>query len=146
MAALVGERDTKKLAGDGPSIEVMEIPQKGGTVLYAGAQTCIDTNKFAQPGVEATGLTAIGRCEQTSDAIKLADGVAKVVVRAGVFKWLNNFENLVGDTVDKVGAVCYVLDDQSVVKTDGGGKRSVAGVVHRIDSDGVYVLQVFPTA
>lgn len=141
MASLKNERDTKKLAGAGQEVDINEWPQKGNTLIFAGAQVCLDANKLAIPGIEATGLTAMGRCEETSDATGLPDGAVKVKVRGGAYKWQNNPGAVAGETVDKLGVACFVLDDQSVVKTDGGAKRSQSGVVHRIDSDGVYVRQ-----
>jgi hypothetical protein len=38
-----------------------------------------------------------------------------------------------------VGSPCFVVDDETVALTDGGGTRSVAGTIRRVDTAGVWV-------
>jgi hypothetical protein len=38
-----------------------------------------------------------------------------------------------------VGKQCYLVDDQTVAKTDGTNTRSPAGFVRDVDADGVWV-------
>jgi hypothetical protein len=38
-----------------------------------------------------------------------------------------------------IGASCYVVDDQTVAKTNGGGARPRAGKVFDVDEYGVWV-------
>ena len=38
-----------------------------------------------------------------------------------------------------VGADCYIVDDQTVAKTNGSNTRSVAGKIIAVDADGVWV-------
>ena len=38
-----------------------------------------------------------------------------------------------------VGADCYIVDDQTVAKTNGTNTRSVAGKIIAVDADGVWV-------
>ena len=38
-----------------------------------------------------------------------------------------------------IGNNCYVVDDQTVAKTNGTNSRSVAGKVHDVDAIGVWV-------
>ena len=42
-------------------------------------------------------------------------------------------------TTADIGADCYVVDDQTVAKTNGGGQRSVAGKIFDVDAQGVWV-------
>ena len=42
-------------------------------------------------------------------------------------------------TLADVGSDCYIVDDQTVAKTNGTNTRSVAGKVFDVDADGVWV-------
>ena len=44
-----------------------------------------------------------------------------------------------GEPRELVGATVFLVDDNTVALTNGGGTRSVAGVVWQVDSDGVWV-------
>ncbi|MCY1460857.1 hypothetical protein D9M71_784510 [compost metagenome] len=46
-----------------------------------------------------------------------------------------------GDEITRadIGATAYIVDDQTVAKTDGTSTRSVAGTIRDVDSDGVWV-------
>jgi hypothetical protein len=100
---------------------------QGSLVVLAGG--------YARPGHAATGLVAVGRAEESVDATSLADGVANVKVRKGVFKWVNKADDAL--TAADVGAKAYVVDDQTVGKTATG--RSEAGRVFQVDADGVWI-------
>lgn len=67
-----------------------------------------------------------------------SNGDKTVKVRSGVFRFYNSSS---GDAigVSEVGKDCYIVDDQTVAKTDGTGTRSIAGKVHGVDSMGVWV-------
>ena len=39
----------------------------------------------------------------------------------------------------EIGSDCYIVDDETVAKTDGTGTRSVAGKVFLVDDYGVWV-------
>ena len=38
-----------------------------------------------------------------------------------------------------MGSDCYIVDDQTVAKTNGGATRCVAGKVWDVDAEGVWV-------
>ena len=42
-------------------------------------------------------------------------------------------------TLADIGKDCFIVDDQTVAKTDGAGTRSRAGRVFDVDADGVWV-------
>lgn len=66
------------------------------------------------------------------------NGDKLVVVRPGIYAWKNS-SGADAVTQADVGSTCYVVDDETVAKTDGGGTRSAAGVVIAVDQDGVWV-------
>lgn len=135
MAALAAIRDTKKL--DSSLSTLHGLKQKGATKLWFGALAVLNAGYLA-PGTVATTLVAVGRVRKTSDNLAGADGAVYGQVEAGTFKWNNSSA---GDLITQaeVGTQCYIVDDQTVAKTNGGATRSVAGIVQAVDSDGVWV-------
>jgi len=111
------------------------VPVKGATTILQGALV-VTSSKLARPGYTATGLTVVGVAEETV-VNNAADGAAKVLAKRGTFK----FFNLASDPITAGAEVqeCYVVDDQTVAATDGGGTRSKAGKIIQVEADGVFV-------
>ncbi|WP_439532037.1 hypothetical protein [Polymorphobacter sp.] len=132
MAALSTKRDTPERAGTDFSFGVA-----AAAVIHQGALVCLNASGFAVPGSVATTLIAVGRAEESVTGTATA-GEAKVRVTAGVFRWANSTS---GDliTIADIGDDCFVLDDQTVAKTNGSSARSRAGVIVDVDTLGVWV-------
>lgn len=145
MSALARERNTKRLAIDGLLIPVMCPPMNGGSKVYQGGLGCLNSEGNAVPGATATGLECLGRVERTTDNTAGADAAISTEIQPGCFLWANSAST---DTITKaeVGKVCYIVDDQTVAKTDGTASRSPAGIVYRVDTAGVWVISGVPTA
>ena len=64
-----------------------------------------------------------------------AAGAASVEYRIGLFLFANSSA---GDliTIADIGKACFIVDDQTVAKTDGTGTRSRAGIVDGIEASG----------
>lgn len=133
MAALTQDRDTQRRDGD-----LFEFPVKANAKLYVGALAAIDATGNAVPGAVATTLKSVGRVEERADNTGGADGAIRVKVRRGVFRYANS---AAGDLIAlaDVGANCFIVDDQTVAKTNGTNTRSVAGVIRDVDAGGVWV-------
>ena len=134
MAALTADRKTDRRAS-----EDFVFPVDAGKKIYAGAIVAIDTaDNLAKPGAVATTLRCVGVCEELADNTLGANGDVTVKVRRGCFQFANSSA---GDLIDlgDVGLDCYIVDDQTVAKTNGGNTRSVAGKVRDVDADGVWV-------
>ncbi|MFH0299814.1 hypothetical protein AAFX91_21785 [Bradyrhizobium sp. 31Argb] len=131
MTALAADRMTPRRA----ATDVYHYDVKGAAKIYAGALTVLNAG-YAAPGSVATGLVAVGRAEHYADNSAGTNGDIKVKVRAGIFRFANS---AAADQITRaeIGANCYVVDDQTVAKTDGSAARSVAGKV--VDVDGVWV-------
>ena len=132
MAALSAARNTPERAGGvvGYPVKASVKPIQGGiAVLNAG---------YAAPGTTALNLVAIGRFEETVDNSAGSNGDVSVQVKRGTFKFGNSSA---GDLIAQadVGADCYIVDDQTVAKTNGSNTRSVAGKIIAVDADGVWV-------
>ncbi|MDO8932929.1 MAG: hypothetical protein Q7U97_11085 [Rhodocyclaceae bacterium] len=130
MPALSAARNTPERLGN-----VLGLLVAASTTIYQGSLVVISAG-YAAPGSTAAGLVAAGRAEETVTAV--AAGDASVRVKTGSFKFANS---AAGDAIAQadVGADCYIVDDQTVAKTNGTNTRSRAGHVVAVDADGVWV-------
>jgi hypothetical protein len=106
----------------------------------AGAIACISTaTGYATKGATATTLVAVGMRPRNGRQLgRRGRRPARAVDREGWFRFANS---AAGDLIAlaDVGKVCYIVDDQTVAKTDGGGTRSVAGRIRDVDAQGVWI-------
>ncbi len=132
MAALAGDRNTPDREG-----EFFSYPVKQAKKIYNGAMVCLNAG-YAQPGATAVGLIPVGVSQELADNSAGNDGDMNVKVREGIFRFNNS---AAGDaiTLAEVGSTCFIVDDQTVAKTNGGGTRSIAGSIVFVDSEGVWV-------
>jgi hypothetical protein len=135
MAALTQERDTQRRVGaQGVG------PVAAATKILAGSIVCAQTGAaYLTKGATSTTLRAVGMAEQTADNSAGADGAINVEYRRdGWFRFANS---AAGDliTLADVGSDCYIVDDQTVAKTNGANTRSVAGKVRDVDASGVWI-------
>jgi len=131
--ALTADRNTPRRSGDDFS-----YPVAAAVLCYGGAIAVLDSSGNVKPGVTATGLICVGRFENRADnSLGLAAAINASVAR-GTFQFANSAD---ADAITKaeIGDVCYIVDDQTVAKTTGGGTRSVAGLIADVDSSGVWV-------
>lgn len=130
MAALTAARNTPERQGD-----VSDFPVKAATTVHQGSLVVLDAG-YAAPGRVATTLVAVGRAEESATAVSAGD--ARVRIRRGTFKFANS---TAGDLIAQadVGADCFIIDDQTVAKTNGTNTRSRAGKIEAVDADGVWV-------
>lgn len=135
MAALTNVRDTSELALGG---KYLALPVKRATTIYQGAIVAVDANGYAIPGTKAADLKAAGRAEETVEN-KGGDGDAVIRVSRGTFVFENSTSGKIA-AADVLG-LCYMEDDQTVTKTGTGA--SVAGLVVRVDDEGVAVEMGF---
>ena len=133
MPALTADRDTPRREN-----LLRSFPCKGGVRHFAGAIACIDATGFAVKGATSTTLKAVGRCEEAVDNTAGADGAQRVQTMTGIFRYANS---TAGDLITQadVDAPCFIVDDQTVAKTNGGATRSQAGIIRDVDAGGVWV-------
>lgn len=133
MAALTADRNTPRKEG-----AQYARPVAAGAKIYAGALVCLSATGYATPGAVATTLKGDGRALAQADNIAGGNGAISVTVEKGVFRFANSSA---GDaiTAADIEASAYVVDDQTVAKTSGGGTRSIAGIIKDVDAQGVWV-------
>lgn len=133
MTALTEERPTREA-----DYKVQNHPVAAAVTCLAGAIAVLDAAGNVKPAVTATGLTCVGRFEQTVDNSGGSAGDLTANVMNGIFRYANSASS---DLIARaeIGDVCYLVDDQTVAKTDGSSARSAAGTIIDVDATGVWV-------
>lgn len=133
MAALTASRDTKRRNGD-----LLSLPAATATAVFAGGIACINAGGFATKGAVSTTLKAVGIYEEDGNNLGANGAMNFKARRDGWFKFTNSAAADLIALAD-VGTTCYIVDDQTVAKTNGGATRSAAGIVRDVDADGVWI-------
>lgn len=134
MTALAADRNTPRADG-----AINTYPVAAATLIYAGSIVCISTvSNLAVKGSTATTLKAVGRALDRADNSAGGASAINVDAEAGIFRFANSSA---GDLIvlGDVGSDCYIVDDQTVAKTNGTSTRSRAGKVINVDAQGVWV-------
>lgn len=136
MTALTASRVPPEIMG-----RLFTIPVAAAKKIYRGALIVLDSSGNAEPATTATGKRALGVALEYADNTDGAAGDITVDVRTGIFGFANSSA---GDaiTAAEIGHTCYIVDDQTVAKTSGGGTRSPAGCIKMIDQDGLVLVDV----
>lgn len=133
MAALTMDRNTPRQDGD-----LRHGLVAAGSLIYAGAIVMRAADGYLHEGHVATGMVGVGRAEARVDNRLGVDGDEDLTYRPGVYKFANSAAaDLIAMT--DVGEVAFVVDDQTVAKTNGGNTRSPAGIIDSVDADGVWI-------
>jgi hypothetical protein len=130
MTALTSDRNTRARVGD-TRVEGLAAAIK----VFAGSIVMRNAAGYITKGATATGCAGVGRAEALADNSAGAAGAVSVEYRQGIFLFANS---AAGDliTIADIGKLCYIVDDQTVAKTDGTATRSRAGLVDGIESTG----------
>jgi len=132
MTAALQARDTSAIVGTTFARDVA-----ANTRIFAGTIVVLAAG-YAAPGSTALNLIADGRAAETVDNIGGAAGARKVKVEKGVYRFANSASaDLITRT--EIGKTGYLVDDQTVAKTDASGTRSAAGTIMDVDAAGVWV-------
>lgn len=130
--SLATDRNTPRAAGDIKSLPMAAV------LIYAGALVCRSATGYGTPGAVSTTLVGVGRANQRVDNSGGAAGDLRINVEVGVFRYANSAD-ADAITIADIGKPCYVVDDQTVAKTNGTNTRSIAGFIHDVDVQGVWV-------
>lgn len=134
MVALTEGRTTKSRELRTVSRQVL-----ANVKIHEGSLVAITAAGFARPGTTALALKAQGKARATVDNTGGANGAKTIEIERGCHQWANS---AAGDliTIADLEGTAYIVDDQTVAKTDGGGTRSAAGKIIDVDAQGVWVL------
>ncbi len=133
MTALSVARATPRRSG--PNISV---PVAAATTIFGGSLVAVlDTGGYACPAGTANSGPAIGVAKETVVNSGAAAAV-NVELEVGIFRFGNSAStDLIART--EISKTCYVVDDQTVAKTDNSAARDRAGIVADVDAQGVWV-------
>lgn len=131
--ATTGERNTQFRAG-----MIFAHALATATVINKGAMVVLNAGGYAKAGLTDASVVSVGIAQETVDNTDGADGERSVEAKTGTHLLANA---TAGDAITRVdvGNDCYILDDETVAKTDGGATRSVAGRVRAVEGSNVWV-------
>tara|TARA_B110000211_G_scaffold46972_1_gene50496 strand:- start:348 stop:758 length:411 start_codon:yes stop_codon:yes gene_type:complete len=108
-----------------------------GAVIHGGAIVVIDAG-FANKATTKVGLKFGGIAEEAINNTGGANGAKSIEVRRERLFFAKNSS---GDPIAQADLFnqCYLEDDETVAKTNGGNTRSLAGRIMQVDSNGIWV-------
>ncbi len=133
MTALNKDRNTARRDG-------IQYPRQvaAGKNIFTGALVCLNSTGFLEPGSAGNTLVADGVAIESRDNTLGQDGDLICIVDKRPHRFANSADaDLI--TIAQIGDACYVVDDQTVAKTNGGGARPSAGTITDVDDSGVWV-------
>jgi hypothetical protein len=141
MPALTNARNTAERV-----LMIRNLPLAANARVFQGGIVAVHVSggsaAFAQAGITATTLRGVGVALATVDNTGGAAGAKQAEVKRGCHRFTNS---AAGDLITRadIGSDCFIVDDQTVAKTNGTNTRSVAGRVADVDADGVWVDFVY---
>jgi len=133
MTALSADRTIVRREG-----ATFNFPVAASVTCYQGALAVLDSSGNVKPGVTATGLIPVGVFTAQVDNGSGSAGDLDAEVMPGTFRFTNS-SSTDEITAAEVGDTCYLVDDQTVAKTNGSSTRSAAGQIVDVDTTGVWV-------
>jgi hypothetical protein len=133
MPAATANRPTPQRDGNR-----LSRPVAANVRCFAGTIACVDANGRFTPGATATTLRARGVFIAEANNTGGAAGAISAEAERGTFRFDNS---AAGDAIAAadIGTTCFIVDDQTVAKTNGSSTRSAAGIVIDVDAQGVWV-------
>lgn len=130
MTALSAARNTPRRQG-----KRFSYPVSGAHTIHAGGMvTLLTSGGWAVPAGTASAGHSVGiACSS------VAGGGTNGLNNVEVERDVGLFENSAsGDLITHadIGNPCYIVDDQTVAKTDNSGARKIAGAIAGVDSTG----------
>lgn len=133
MTALTAGRATPSYLGG-----MREGQVAAATRIFTGAIVMRNAAGLLINGATATGRFGVGVAQSEADNSTGADGAINVKYTGGVWRFDNSAAADLIALAD-VGKVCFIVDDQTVAKTNGTATRSPAGIIEAVDAQGVWV-------
>ena len=134
MTAATKDRYTQEVTG-----RTRAFNMAAAAKVFAGTIAVIDASGNVNKGITSTTVKAVGVFRAPYDNTGGAAGAVVAEATLGIFGPFAN--SAAGDLIAAadVGSTCYIVDDQTVAKTNGTSTRAAAGVVHQVEAAGVWV-------
>lgn len=114
-----------------------EEPVAASQLIFTGALIARNAAGYLVKGSTATGLVGVGVAMERVDNSAGAAGDRTVKFSRLTARFANSGSDPV--TRADIGKPCFIVDDQTVAKTDGTGTRSPAGLVEDVETGRVWV-------
>jgi hypothetical protein len=133
MTALAADKQI--IEADEKWLEYPEPPLTiaADTLIYHGAVVAVNSSGYVVPGSADPTLKVLGWSRGRVDNTDGAAGAEKVPYCRKPIRMVNSSSTDALTNAD-VGELCYLVDDQTVARTSGGGDRPVAGRVRHVHS------------
>lgn len=122
MTALAADFDRPR---SGPPVAKGYAPALANAVVKKGSLVVTTSAGFGTVGSVATGLVARGVAIKACDNTGGANGAKSIDYEEGDFPFENHGADLLVQADN--GLDCFIVDDNTVAKTNGGATRSRAG-------------------
>jgi hypothetical protein len=113
-----------------------QFPVAASTLIYAGALVALNASNQLVNATDAAARRVIGVAYGEVDNSAGVAGELSADVEVGIFKITNSSTGTLTDS--NIGQLCFV-ETNSIVSSAPGTNGVVAGVVRKVDSDGVWV-------
>lgn len=130
---LTKDRDTQRRDG-----VLLTDPVAASTRIYAGSLVALNASGDAVPATAAVAQRTRGVAQEFVDNSAGAAAAKRVISRRGVFQLKNSAGADLIARAD-IGNDCFVVDDETVAKTNATNTRPKAGVIRDVDAGGVWV-------
>ena len=129
--ALIKDKGTLQKGG-----HLVALAVAAGAMIHGGAIVVVDAG-YANKATTKVGVKFAGIAEEAVDNTAGANGDKTINVRRERVFFV---KNSVGDPIAQADLFnqCYLEDDETVAKTNGGNTRSLAGRIIQVDSNGVW--------
>lgn len=134
MAAATSDRNTRQRAG-----LVRAFPMAAATKIPGGVIAAITAAGLLANGATALNLKSVGVTQSTLDNSAGLASAFMGEVHVGVWGPFANSAAADQITLAEVGSDCFIVDNQTVAKTNGANTRSAAGKVWDVTAEGVWV-------
>ena len=132
MTAATEGRNTKRRNAE----RVIHVVNTGSTIYAGTLVTLLTATGLAVPAGTASAGVAVGVAQDTVTG----DGIKTIEVeRSFAYQFANSAAAELIAKAD-IGNTCYLVDNQTVSKTDSVGIRKAAGKIIDVDAGGVWVL------
>lgn len=134
MAATTSNRDTRTTGA-----RIRLVPIAANEIIPAGVIVQVNAAGAAVNATATAANRTIGVNQYRVDNTGGIAGAKKAQIDRGVFGPFANSASADQITLADLGATCFVVDNQTVAKTNGAGARPTAGSVFNVDAEGVWV-------
>jgi len=132
MTAATEGRNTKRRNAE----RVIHVVNTGSTIYAGTLVTLLTATGLAVPAGTASAGVAVGVAQDTVTG----DGIKTIEVERSFAYQFANSTGAELITKADIGNTCWLMDNQTVSKTDGVGLRKAAGKIIDVDAGGVWVL------